>query len=280
MIAKRKSIAFAIFASLLLCSFALRSLYARKPLSPSFDAAYCWADKSLSVGQWLYEELPTGHKYYLYLPEKYRDSADDESAKLPLFVTFHGSGEKYRALKYGKIFTDSSFQKKIAGGRGAAVLVPLSRIDYFTDAHSMSLLIQNVVLKNKCIDAQNIIGYGFSQGAAFVVELACRNPRLFKVVVSGSGFYRISARELLGVLGVSFYSAISEDDKGIFEQGHTTGKLLGFFCRNSRYVQYKSRRHFFLELKDESGKFLPSENRNETLEDWLIVSSGNENSVF
>ncbi|MCR5762046.1 MAG: hypothetical protein K6G00_01535 [Treponema sp.] len=250
---------FIIFGIISICY-----LYTRKPLKFTPDAAYLWPEETHLHGEWLYETLPTGHSYFLYLPEKYRNDRDNESATLPLIVTFHGSCEKGTAVsKLGVQFTKPDFQKKIFQN-GAAVLVVLSRVEYFTDPHSMSLLIQNIVLRNKCIDKTNIIGYGFSQGAKFVVELACAEPRLFRGVISGSGFYIISYKELLTVLPVSFYLALSENDSGIFEQGVKTGKLCGRWCHNSRYVQYKTRYHFLVTLKDKTEK------NNETMEDWLI----------
>lgn len=253
--------AFSILACLLLT---IKSLYTRKPMDFTFDAAYYWTDKVSQNGVWRYELLPTGHEYYLYLPEKYRNDNNNESARLPLIVIFHGSGEKAMSLvKHGRSFISDDFQKNIYS-EGAAVLVLHSRIGYFTDPHSMSLLIQNIVLRNKCIDQTNIIGYGFSQGAKYVVELACHEPRLFRGVISGSGFYQISIKELISLLPVSFYSAISENDKGIFEQGNMTGKLCAKWCRNSRYMQYPSRWHFWVELNDKTGK------GDETVQDWLI----------
>ncbi len=254
----------AVLVFLGLCFFIASNLYTRKDLPLVFDAAYFWVADSFQDAKWLYEELPTGHKYFLYLPEKFKNDKDNENAKIPLIVTFHGSCEKGTAVtKMGRRFIDPEFQKKIYP-EGAAVLVLLSRIDYFTDPHSTSLLIQNVVLKNKCIDKTNIIGYGFSQGAKFVVELACVQPELFRAVISGSGFYQITFKELLSVLPVSFYFALSENDKGIFEQGVKTGRLCGKWCRNSRYVQYKERWHFWVELYDKTG------NKDETMEDWLV----------
>ena len=253
--------AFIIFIMAAVC---ILNLYTRKPLPLTFDAAYYWTVSSFDTGKWLYEELPTGHKYALFIPEKYKNDTDNESAKLPLIVTFHGSCEKASAVtKHGRTFITPEFQEKIHPG-GCAVLTLMSRIDYFTDPHSMSLLIQNVLLKNKCIDSTNVIGYGFSQGAKYVVELACAEPRLFRGVISGSGFYQITPRELMSVLPVQFYSAISENDKGIFEQGNKTGKLCARFCRNSRYVQYPQRWHFWVELKDKTGR------GDETMQDWLI----------
>lgn len=257
-------VAGAVSAFLLLVCLSLMLLYVRKPMKFNFDAAYFWAEKKVYVDNWLYEELPSGHDYFLFLPEKYRKDKDNESAKLPLIVVFHGSDEKYSSLrKYGRQFVTKDFQKKIYP-EGAAVLVILSRINYFTDPASTSLLIQNIALRNKCIDKTNIIGYGFSQGAKFVVELACHEPRLFRAVISGSGFYDISLRELISVLPVQFYSAVSKNDKGIYEQGRRVGKLCGKWCKNSHYIEYETRGHFWVELNDKTS------NGDETVTDWLI----------
>ena len=242
-------------------------LYSRRPLDLTFDAAYYFSEESSASGVWAYEKSFSGHQYYLYLPQEYREASDEQSAKLPLIVAFHGSDEKGQAFKYGRIFTGEDFQKKIYP-KGAAVLLIFSRINYFTDPHGTALLIKNVCIKNKCLDPTNIVGYGFSQGAKFVAEMACAEPELFRALVSGSGFYQMSAKEILHVLPIQFYWANSEDDKGIFEQGMPTGRRVARFCKNSRYVQYKTRHHFYVELKDKTGR-LNKDGSDETFMDWL-----------
>ncbi|MBR4246669.1 MAG: hypothetical protein IKQ13_06705 [Treponema sp.] len=237
-------------------------LYSPKKIKPTFDAAYYWTTKQFDASPWLYREYATGHKYFLYLPEKYRNDKDNEAAKIPLIVTFHGSMEQAKAISYARPFISEEFQRDIYP-EGCAVMAVVARIGYFTDPHSMSLLIQSVLLQNKCIDPTNIVGWGFSQGAKYAVELACYEPHLFRGVISGSGFYQMSLKELLTVLPVNFYFATSENDKGIFEQGSPTGKRCAFWCRNSRYVQYKSRYHFHVELKDKTGR------GDETAFDWM-----------
>ncbi len=258
------TVALALAAAL----FAAKScLYSRRPLDLAFDAAYYFSEEASASGVWKYEKSYSGHQYYLYLPPEYRDDNDNPEAKLPLIVAFHGSDEKGQAFKYGRIFTGEDFQKKIAP-KGAAVLLIFSRINYFTDPHGTALLIKNVCIKNKCLDPTNIVGYGFSQGAKFAAEMACAEPELFRAVVSGSGFYQMSAKEILRVLPIQFYWANSEDDKGIFEQGMPTGRRVARFCKNSRYVQYQTRHHFYVELKDKSGR-LNKDGSDETFMDWL-----------
>lgn len=261
-------IAAAVALALAAALFAAKNcLYSRRPLDLAFDAAYYFSEDSSKSGVWKYEKSYSGHQYYLYLPPEYREASDDQSAKLPLIVAFHGSDEKGQAFKYGRIFTGEDFQQKIFP-KGAAVLLIFSRINYFTDPHGTALLVKNVCIKNKCIDPTNIVGYGFSQGAKFVAEMACAEPSLFRAVVSGSGFYQMSAAEILRVLPIQFYWANSEDDKGIFEQGMPTGRRVARFCKNSRYVQYQSRHHFYVELKDKTGR-LNKDGSDETFMDWL-----------
>ncbi len=243
-------------------------LYRRKNLNFVYDGAYYWSNNSKQFSNWYYENSASGHQYYLYLPQKYIHDKDNEEAKLPLIVVFHGSDEKGLAYsKYGRIFVSEKFQSRIYP-EGAAVLVINSRINYFTDPHGTGLLIQNVCFRNKCIDRKNIIGYGFSQGAKFVVELCCEWPGLFRGVVSGSGFYQMNFREIIRALPVCFYWATSEDDKGIFEQGSSTGKRLARFCKNSRYVQYQTRHHFYVELQDKTGR-KNRDGSDETFLDWI-----------
>ena len=73
---------------------------------------------------------------------------------------------------------------------------------------------------------------------------------LFKAVISGSGYYQITHRELLKVLPIQFWFGLSKNDKGIYEQGCTTGPLLEKFCKNSVYAEYENRGHFWVELDD------------------------------
>ena len=163
----------------------INSLYARRPMTFTSDAAYSWPKKSVQMDEWTYVELVTGHNYYLYLPEKYRNDKDNEDVRLPLIVAFHGSYEKGAAIsRVGKRFISPDFQKKI-NSQGCAVLVPMSRMDFFSDPHSMSLLIQNVCLKNRCIDKSDIIAFGFSQGAKFAVELACAKSVITRIDLDG-----------------------------------------------------------------------------------------------
>ncbi len=253
----------AAFVSVSAAIFAVYCFYRDQSIEPECDPAYYWSEKTVDIGNWIYEELPTGHKYFLYLPPDFRSASRLATEKIPLIVTFHGSCEKYSALKYAKPFTEKDFQNRVAPS-GCAVLAVMARTDYFTDVHSMSLLIQNILIKYSCLDKSNIIGYGFSQGAEYVVRLACAEPKLFKGVMSGSGYYQISLRELLSVLHINFYSAISRNDKGIYEQGYKTGRLCGMFCKGSRYVEYDNRYHFWIELKDRTGK------GEETACDWII----------
>ena len=248
--------------------FAVKNyLYSRRPLDLTFDAAYYFSEETSASGVWKYEKSYSGHQYYLYLPPEYREASDEQSAKLPLIVAFHGSDEKGQAFKYGRIFTTEDFQQKIYP-KGAAVLLIFSRINYFTDPHGTALLIKIVCIKNKCLDPTNIVGYGFSQGAKFVAEMTCAEPSLFRAVVSGSGFYQMSAAEIFRVLPIQFYWANSEDDKGIIEQGMPTGRRVARFCKNSRYVQYKTRHHFYVELKDKTGR-KNKDGSDETFMDWL-----------
>ena len=105
-------------------------------------------------------------------------------------------------------------------------------------------------------------------GAKFVVELACYEPRLFKAVISGSGFYQMKVSELIKLLPVQFYFATSKNDKGIYEQGSPTGKMCARWCKNSRYVEYETRYHFWVELLDRTGR-KNKDGTDETALDWI-----------
>ena len=147
---------------------------------------------------------------------------------------------------YGRMFTS----EKIQNIKECSVLVLLARGDYYSDCHDVSLLIQNVLMKNLCIDKTNIIAFGHSQGAEFAVELACHEPALFRAVISGSGYYQPTFKEYIRILPVQFYWKIAKRDKGIYEQGFKTGRRLARFCKNSINIELDSQVHFWVELDD------------------------------
>lgn len=225
-----------------------------------YDGAYYWNEKQCPLGEWTYVETPSGWNYYLYIPKDV--DYEKDLASVPLVVVFHGQSGKYTSVsRHGRVFKNKEFQEKSGG---CAVLVLMSRIDYFTDPHSAARLIRNVIIKYPCLDKERVVTFGFSQGAMFVVNLAVAEPSLCKAVISGSGFYDITFSELMKVRHVQFFTGTSENDMGIFEHAMPTGKALAFWCKNSRYIQYKTRGHFALELDDPSGI------GDETLEDWLL----------
>lgn len=219
----------------------------RKDFTLNFDADYYWTTKTFDDSLWFYESVPAGFEYYLYIPKEFRKDRHNESAKLPLIVIFHGSGAKYDSRRqFGRMFID----QKVQNVRKCAVLVLHSRGDYYSGCHDVSLMIQNILMRNECLDRRNIIGFGHSQGAEFVVKLACYEPGLFKAVISGSGYYKPSFWEVLSVLPVRFYWKISKYDKGIYEQGYKTGRILKRFCRDSVNIELESREHCWVEIDD------------------------------
>lgn len=224
-----------------------KNLTSRKEMTLNFDADYYWTEKTFEDSTWSYEKVLAGFEYYLYIPPEYRKDIHNQDLKLPLVITFHGSGSKHEARgKFGRMFINS----KIQDIKKCAVLVLCARGEYFSDCYDVCLLIQNLLLKNECIDRKCIIGFGHSQGAEFVVKLACFEPALFKAVISGSGYYQPSAFEVLRILPVQFYWKISKYDKGIYEQGYKTGRILKRFCKDSVNIELESIEHCSVELDD------------------------------
>lgn len=225
-----------------------------------YDPAYR-PEKKLQADGWLWAMTPSGIVYNLYIPEETK--REGKPSSIPLIVVFHGNGGKAGAKdRFGRLFSASDVQKSF-GSSGAAVLALQSRVEYFSDPHAYARLIKNVVMEHKEIDKTRIAGYGFSQGAAFVQELAMYDPSLFKAVASGSSYYSASIGELFRASGVKFYCATSRNDKGIYEQGHTTGEILSVLCPDSRYVEYETRGHFYITPEDTSGR------GSETFIEWL-----------
>ncbi len=250
----------AFFALIVICAlFFLVKQNFREDFALNFDADYYWTTKNFDDSVWFYEKVPAGFEYYLYIPKEFRNDRHNSAAKLPLIVAFHGSCAKYSSRgQFGRMLIDPKLQNV----KKSAVLVLLSRGDYYSTCHDVSLIIQNLLLKNECIDRKCIIGFGHSQGAEFVVKLACYEPGLFKAVISGSGYYQPSFFELLRILPIRFYWKISKYDKGIYEQGYKTGRLLKKFCKDSVNIELESREHCWVEIDDK----IPDSGR--TFLDW------------
>ncbi len=225
-----------------------------------YDPAY-WSVAESRSGNWYWGLTPAGFSYHLYLPPG-ADGVESVS-QVPLIVAFHGSTGKATAKdRYGSLFAAGEAQAAFVP-RGAAVLVPQSRVEYFSDPHAYSRLIRNVALRYRGIDAGRIAGWGFSKGAAFATELAMHDPALFRVVASGSSYYAASPAELFRAARVRFWCALSKDDQEIYEQGVATARILSLACPDSRYVEYEARGHFYIEPKDSCGR------GDETFIDWL-----------
>ena len=253
-----------IALSVLVCIIGLTyaSLRVRPGLGTEYDPAY-WPGTKLKADSWYWCLTPSGINYNLYIPQAV--DRDDAKPCIPLIVVFHGSTGKTSAKdRLGRLFVTDEIQKKI-DAKGAAVLVVQSRVEYFSDPHAYARLIKNVVMQHPCLDGKRIAGYGFSQGAAFVQELAMYDPGLFRAVASGSSYYSASLPELFRAARVRFYCATSRNDQGIYEQGHMTGRILSILCPSSRYVEYENRGHFFIEMHDKSG------HGDETFVEWLAA---------
>lgn len=238
------SLIFLIFASVIVLLIATK----QKPLEPEFDADYYYTVSQQKFGNWTYEKLLSGYSYYLYLPPEAINNTDDESLKIPMIVTFHGSSSKgMNYARYGRMFLDNRIQDI----KKCAVLVLNARGDYYYNLQDTSLVIENLLMRKRCLDKSNIIAFGHSQGAYFAARLAFYKPELFKAVISGSGYYIPTLWELIRARHVSFWWGNSQNDKGIYEQGHPAGKKIRLWCKNSVYAEYKSRGHFWVELNDE-----------------------------
>lgn len=233
-----------------------------------YDKAY-WPETTVADDSWLWVKTQAGITYSLYLPKDLRGDTAAEKT-IPLIVCFHGSTEKHISKdRYGRIFTTDSVQNAF-GDRGVAVLVPQSRVEYFSDTRAYARLIENVCIQHRAIDTERIAAYGFSQGAAFVHEMTGAEPFLFRAAMTGSSYYAQNPRELLNSLRVRYYGALSRNDMGIYEQGLKTAQRLGRFAPDSRYVEYEKRGHFYIEMKDTTGRGA------ETALDWLVGALTNE----
>lgn len=235
---------------LVAAAFILKSLYTRRTLGELvFEPDYYWAEEKSDTDKWDFRKTYAGYDYFLYIPPEFKNDRHNESLKVPLVVLFHGSESKGISLgRYGRMWTD----KKVQSVRSCAVLVLLARCGYYSDCHDTSMLIQNVIIQNECIDKKNIIAFGHSQGAYYAVKMACYQPELFKAVISGSGYYQVSTKELLKILPMQFWWGNARNDKGIYEQGWESGRRVAKYCRNSVYAEYESRGHFWVEPNDVS----------------------------
>lgn len=259
---KTKRICILIALALALICLAFLSLRYRGQMNLTYDKAY-WPSTRLKSGPWYWTLTPSGINYNLYIPELVNQENPEQ--KIPLIVVFHGNGEKARVKdKYGRLFITDEAQETLGGK--AAVLAVQSRVEYYSDPHAYERLIQNIAIEYPCIDSTRIAGWGFSQGAAFVQELAMYSPYLFKAVGSGSSYYSASPLELFKAARIRFWCATAKNDAGIYEQGSRTGKILSLICPESHYVEYEKRGHFYIELHDKPAK------KSIRFIDWLAES--------
>lgn len=252
--------AIALSACIAIALVGYAALRFRPSRQVEYDAAF-WPAKKVETGSWTWCVTHAGIIYNLYVPEGL--DREDAAAAIPLIVCFHGStGKATSKDQFGRLFASGASQAAF-GPSGAAVLVPHSRIEYFSDPDGYARLIDNVILEHPCIDPDRVALYGFSQGAAFVHELAMRHPGLARAATTGSSYYAADVPGLFRGSRVKFWSALSRNDAGIYEQGVRTARALALLCPDSRYVEYERRGHFFVEPKDKSGR------GEETYIEWL-----------
>lgn len=264
----RQTIIILISLSLLILFVGTTLRFTKSP-ALHYDKAY-WPEETVADDHWIWAKTSAGITYSLYLPEHLRgDSVELEKnamvpESIPMIVCFHGSTGKHTAKdRFGRIFTTDTVQNRF-GPQGVAVLVPQSRVEYFSDPHAYSRLIQNICIQHRVIDPARIAGYGFSQGAAFVHEMTGNEPFIFRTAMTGSSYYSSGIRELFNSARVRYYCALSRNDTGIYEQGVRTAKILNVLAPHSRYREYDKRGHFFVEMHDTTGR------GDETALDWLV----------
>ncbi len=252
---KAKTRPFRVSVALGACALVALACYGAARFRPvrkaEFDAAFR-PDKKVGSGEWSWCVTPAGITYNLFIPEGL--DADGAVPTIPLVVCFHGStGKATSKDQLGRLFANAKSQAAL-DPKGAAVLVPHSRVEYFSDPDGYARLIDNIIMEHPCIDPRRVALYGFSQGAAFVHELAMRHPSLARAATTGSSYYAATPMELFRASRVRFWSALSKNDQGIYEQGVATARALGLVCPDSRYVEYERRGHFFVEPGDTSGR--------------------------
>lgn len=264
----RRKVVYTIVTAIIACVGVYAALRARPAPRLEYDNAF-WPSNEVISGEWRWCTTPAGITYNLYIPTGME--GDELAPSIPLIVCFHGNGGKATAKdRFGRLFTDPGVQRRL-DPRGAAVLVPQSRVEYFSDPAGYARLVENVILRHPAIDPRRVAAYGFSQGAAFAHEIAMAEPALFRAAATGSSYYRASLAELARGTRVRFYCALAKNDKGIYEQGVRTARALAFICPNSRYVEYEKRGHFFIEPEDKTGRRAErgAERGAERFVDWL-----------
>ena len=235
------------------------------PYSSECDLSY-WPSSKLVSGEWTWARTPSGIDYNLYIPSGV--DIEDPGAELPLIVVLHGStGKAISKDRYGRLFTRADAQAAF-GPKGAAVIAPQSRIEYYTDPDSYTRFIYNILIAYPCISRNRIALWGHSQGAAFSLELGAAHPGLFRAIAPGSSYYSASPAELFRLARLKVWYATARNDSGIWEQGHRTGRILAAICPDSRYLEYPTRGHFYIENADAYPPGDPG--AEETFISWLV----------
>lgn len=140
-------------------------------------------DKKGFVGSQKIQVSGDEHSYELFLPNDY-----DGMKSYPVIFVFHGDGGTGAGIR-------GYFPIEDASGGAAIIVYPDGpsetwQIDGYDDMMKDIGFIDAVadsLAKTYCVDTSRMFATGFSKGAYFVNQLACRSKTVWKAIVSNSG---------------------------------------------------------------------------------------------
>lgn len=201
-----------------------------------------------------------GYHYYLYTPDEV-DSQTNGNQKHPLFVVLHGAFGSSNALNtLGVPLKEDAVQNAM---KGAYVLVLLSKGDYYTDANRYAAIIQNVISSDKHIDSDNVILYGFSNGAKFSCELMETDNYLFSYALLGGLLYDFKDPSVVKDIPIWLICG-AKDSEPVVESSDAMYLALKKVGCHIMYCKYEDRGHNAVNITEYDST------KKESALDWLI----------
>lgn len=168
-------------------------------------------------------EFPGGYVYGLYTP----DNASEDN-KRPIFIWFHGTGERYYGGNPGAnlvanrvvAFAEEEFQQTLGG---AYVLAPQSTTAGFNASvvNDMEALINMVITENH-VDPDRIYVGGLSMGTGMTVPLITSQTgnqiNYAAAILSSGGFINATQAQTIASKGIAVYLLGNAGDFAAFSQ--------------------------------------------------------------
>lgn len=125
----------------------------------------------------------TAHTYELFVPDGY-----DGKTRFPVVFVFHGDGGTGANIRSGFKIEEASAKKAIVVyPDGAGKTWQIDKLDTMGKDIAFVDALYADLAKNHCADSSRLYATGFSKGAYFVNQLACRTKTSLRAITTHAG---------------------------------------------------------------------------------------------